>query len=170
MTETRIETKQDGGVLDGLLFVPEPEGAHARGPWPLIVMYMDAFGLRPALSAMARRLTARGYTVIQPNLYWRAGTYEPFDAATAFRDPAERERLMRLMHGVRPEQVMTDTRSLVDIVAVDDARVRTDRFGVVGYCMGGRIAFIAAEQQWERVFALFDRTVRPEGSPPLSPR
>lgn len=153
MTETRLEAQQDGGVLDGLLFVPEPEGPYARGPWPLVVMYMDAFGLRPALSAMARRLTARGYAVVQPNLYWRAGEYEPFDAATAFQDPSERERLMKLMHALRPEQVMADTRSLVDLVAVDDARIRTDRFGVVGYCMGGRIAFISAERIAERVIA-----------------
>jgi len=153
MTETRIEAEQEGGVLDGLLFVPEPEGPHARGPWPLVVMYMDAFGLRPALSAMARRLTARGYAVVQPNLYWRAGAYAPFDAATAFRDPPERERLMKLMHGVRPEQVMADTRSLVDLVAVDDARIRTGRFGVVGYCMGGRVAFISAERLADRVIA-----------------
>jgi carboxymethylenebutenolidase len=262
MTETRIEAQQDGGVLDGLLLVPEPEGPHARGPWPLVVMYMDAFGLRPALSAMARRLTARGYAVVQPNLYWRAGPYEPFDAATAFRDPSERERLMKLMHGLQPEQAMADTRSIVSVVGADDARIRTERVGVVGYCMGGRVAFIsaervperviaaacihpgglvtaqpdsphrdvahirgtiyiaaadedssftpeqreiltqaldaahvayelelfvgarhgfavpdhaayngaAAEQQWERVFALFDRTVRPEGSPPPSRR
>jgi carboxymethylenebutenolidase len=153
MTETRIEAKQDGGTLDGLFFIPEPEGPYARGPWPLVVMYMDAFGLRPALSAMARRLTAGGYAVLQPNLYWRAGPYEPFDAATAFRDPGERERLMKLMNSIRPEQVMADTRLLVDTVAVDEARVRSDRFGVVGYCMGGRIAFLSAERLAERVIA-----------------
>lgn len=144
MNETRIEARGDDGLVDGRLFVPE-EGPGTRGARPLVVMYMDAFGLRPALSAMAERLTARGYVVLQPNLYWRHGTFAPFDPATAFGDPAERERIMGFVNGVLPEQAMADTRTLVD-EAGRDARIRTDRFGTVGYCMGGRMAFVSAER------------------------
>lgn len=152
MIETRIDVEGDDGVVDGRLFVPE-EGPGARGARRLVVMYMDAFGLRPALSAMAERLTARGYVVLQPNLYRRHGTYAPFDPATAFGDPAERERIMGFVHSVQPEQAMADTRALVGVVASRDAGIRTDRFGTVGYCMGGRMAFISAERIPERVVA-----------------
>lgn len=152
MSEVRLEAKRDGGILDGRLFVPEGEEA-TRARWPLAVMYMDGYGLRPALSAMAAPLTARGYAVLQPNLYWRVGMYEPFDARTAFSDPAERERVMRLVHGVKPDEAMADTRALVERVAATDDRIRTERFGTVGYCMGGRAAFISAEQIPERVVA-----------------
>ena len=152
MIERRIEVNRDDGVVDGRLFVPETAPG-ARGSWPLVVMYMDAFGLRPALAAMAERLVARGYAVLQPNLYWRHGTFEPFDPATAFGDPAERGRIMGFVHSVRPEQAMADTRALVDEVAKRDARIRTDRFATVGYCMGGRVAFISAELIPEHVVA-----------------
>lgn len=152
MTETRVEVNRDGGTVDGRLFVPE-QSPGARGSWPLVVMYMDAFGLRPALAAMAERLTARGYAVLQPNLYWRHGTFAPFDPATAFGNPVERERIMGFVNSVRPEQAMSDTRSLVDEAARRDARIRTDRFATVGYCMGGRVAFLSAELIPERVVA-----------------
>ncbi len=153
MTEARIEAKQDGGVPDGRLFVPEGRVSDALGRWPLVVMYMDAFGLRPVLSAMAERLTARGYAVVQPNLYWRIGAFEPFDPASALGDPAERARLMQLVQSVRPHEAMTDTRALVDRVAAEYASIRTDRFGTVGYCMGGRVAFVSAERIAECVVA-----------------
>jgi carboxymethylenebutenolidase len=153
MTEVRIEARQDGGVVDGRLFVPAGEGPAPRGPWPLVVMYMDAFGLRPALSVMAKRLTERGYAVVQPNLYWRLGPLEPLDPAAAFRDPAGRERLMQLVQRVRPAEAVADTRALVAMVAAEHGGVRTDRLGVVGYCMGGRLAFIAAEQMPEQIVA-----------------
>jgi len=153
VTEARIEATHGTGVIDGRLFVPEGERRGAGAPLPLVVMYMDAYGLRPTLSAMAERLTALGYAVLQPNLYWRAGAFAPFDPASAFQDPKERERITALIRGVRPEEAMADTRALVDAAGAADAGIRTDRIGVVGYCMGGRVAFIAAARIPERVVA-----------------
>lgn len=147
MKEKRIELKRDEGVLDGRFFTPEGDG-----PWPLVVFYMDAFGLRPALTDMAERLAKAGYAVLQPNLYWRAGAFEPFEPAKTFADPDERARIMAMIGGVQVEQVAADTVALVDEVATD-RRVKADRFGCVGYCMGGRISFCMAAELPERVAA-----------------
>ena len=147
MIEKRIESSSEGGVRDAALFLPD-----AGGPWPLVVFYMDAFGLRPALTDMARRLVEAGFAVLQPNLYWRAGPFAPFEPSKTFGDPAERERVMKLLNSVRVEQVAADTRALVDHVAADP-RIRAERFGCVGYCMGGRIAFGIAAEMPERVAA-----------------
>jgi len=147
MREARIELQEDEGVLDALLHLPS-----GRGPWPLVVFYMDAFGLRPALTEMAARLTAAGYAVVQPNLYWRSGPFEPFDPAKAFADPSERERLMKLLTAVRVEQVAADTSALLEVVAAD-VRVRAKRIGCLGYCMGGRVAFGMAAALPDRVAA-----------------
>lgn len=151
MTPVRIEVPRDGGVLDGRLFVPE--GGPPRGTWPLVVMYMDAYGLRRTLSTMAQRLAARGYAVVQPNLYWRLGPVTPPDPQSVARDPQARERLMQLVHAVHPDGAIADTLGVVEDVAAREPRVRTERFGTVGYCMGGRASFIASEQLADRVIA-----------------
>jgi len=147
MSKRRIELERDGGVLDALFY--EPAG---DGPWPLVVFYMDAFGLRPVLEHMAEHLTDQGYAVLQPNLYWRSGSFEPFEPSKAFGDPDERARIMALLHSVKVDDVATDTVALVDEVT-RDGRVRTEHFGCVGYCMGGRIAFCMAEALPDRVEA-----------------
>jgi carboxymethylenebutenolidase len=147
MTEKRIDLKRDEGTLDALLYTPDGEG-----PWPLVVFYMDAFGLRPALTDMAERLTDAGYAVLQPNLYWRAGAFEPFDPSQTFADPDERARIMALLGSVKVEQVAEDTLALVDEVA-KNRRVRTEHLGCVGYCMGGRVAFGIAAELADRVAA-----------------
>ncbi len=147
MIERRIELSSEEGTLDAVLFLPD-----AGAPWPLVLFYMDAFGLRPALTDMARRLVEAGYAVLQPNLYWRSGPFAPFEPSKTFGDPAERERVMKLLNSVRVEQVAADTRALVDDVAADP-RIAAECFGCVGYCMGGRIAFGIAAEMPERVTA-----------------
>jgi carboxymethylenebutenolidase len=141
MQESRIEAQRDGGVVDGRLFVPE------GGRGQLVVQIMDAGGLRPAMSRMAEPLTAAGYTVLQPNLYWRHGDYPPFDARTVFGDPKERERLMEMLRSVKSDDAMADIGALLDAAGAGD------RFACVGYCLGGRMAFVAASAFGERVVA-----------------
>ncbi len=147
MGETKIEVEVDGGTLDGRLILPEGDG-----PFPLVVYYMDAGGLRPATSQMGERFASAGYAVVQPNLYWRSGPYEPFDCKTVFTDEAERGRLMKLISAVKADQAMDDTRAIVGAIE-DDPRVNAERFGCVGYCMGGRISFVAATKLGDRVAA-----------------
>jgi len=142
-----IALKRPEGVLDARMHLPS-----GAGPWPLVVFYMDAFGLRLALDAMASRLTSAGYAVLQPNLYWRSGGFAPFETAKAFSDPGERARIMALLNSVRIEDVVPDTLALVDEVSRDGG-VKTQRFGCVGYCMGGRVAFGVAAALGERVAA-----------------
>src|SRR5689334_22213001 len=135
----KIQVDTADGRADGELVVPAGEG-----PFPLVIYYMDAGGLRPATRAMAERLAAAGYAVLQPNLYWRSGPFAPFDAKTVFSDPSERARLNQLMQAVKPAQVVADTKAF--LTALDaDPRVRTDKLRLVGYCMGGRMAFLVAE-------------------------
>src|SRR3546814_1344138 len=52
------------------VFIARPD---SEGPWPVILFYMDAPGIRPELHDMARRLASRGYLVVLPNLFYRQG-------------------------------------------------------------------------------------------------
>ncbi|MEZ4240698.1 MAG: dienelactone hydrolase family protein [Myxococcota bacterium] len=133
----RIEVQVPDGTADALLF---------RADGPTVVFYMDAGGLRPAMTAMAERLQAAGYTVLQPNLYWRSGPFAPFDFGTVFTDPAERDRLFGLLRTVRAADVVADTRAWLDHLGIE-------RAGTVGYCLGGRAAFVVASALGERIAA-----------------
>src|SRR5690349_13605641 len=77
--------------------VPTPDGEcpvslHVADiPAPAVIMYPDAAGVRETFHAMADRLASAGFTVLLPDVYYRHGAWRPFDAATVFGDPAERE-------------------------------------------------------------------------------
>lgn len=56
------------GVADAYLAHPDDGKPH-----PGVLLYMDAFGLRPSLEELAGRLAGHGYTVLVPNVLYRAG-------------------------------------------------------------------------------------------------
>lgn len=71
------------GTMDGQCpaHVFTPDGA---GPWPAVIVYMDAFGIRPALIQLGERLAGGGYVVLVPDLFYRYGAYGPLDPKEVF--------------------------------------------------------------------------------------
>jgi carboxymethylenebutenolidase len=141
------------------LDIPTADGvAHAwawRGagdPRPAVLMYPDAFGVRPTMHGIAERIAGLGYVVLLPNVFYRAGDYPPFDKATVWSDPPERERLMKLVQSLTPDRLRGDAGAYLDALAAR-TDVRTDRIGVTGYCMGGRLSFLTAALHPERIRA-----------------
>lgn len=122
------------------------------GPWPGVVMYPDAGGVRPALREMAQRLAGLGYVVLLPDVYYRHGSWAPIDMKTVFADESERKRLFGLMKSVTPEIMESDARSFFDYLAARP-EVGGRSFGTTGYCMGGRTSLIVAGRVPERVAA-----------------
>jgi carboxymethylenebutenolidase len=122
------------------------------GPRPAVLLYTDAYGVRPAMHDTAERLARLGYLVLLPNVFYRAGDYRAFDKATVWTDLPERERLMKLIGSLTPERVREDARAYLD--AIETQRdVRTDRVGAVGYCMGGRLSVLTAALHPDRLRA-----------------
>ncbi len=70
------------GTCTVRLFTPEGDG-----PWPGVVMYPDAGGVRDTFDEMAAKLADFGYAVLLPDVYYRLGDWEPIDMKTAFGDP-----------------------------------------------------------------------------------
>jgi carboxymethylenebutenolidase len=114
-----------------------------------IILYMDAFGPRPALDGMAERLAGDGYLVLLPDLFYRAGAYGPFDAKTAFDHENTRDALMAVMRGTTQEMTIRDGAAFLDMLAAAGAT----SFGAVGYCMGGGRALSAAAAHPDRIVA-----------------
>jgi carboxymethylenebutenolidase len=122
------------------------------GPWSAVVMYVDAGGVRDVFQEMAARLAGFGHAVLLPDVYYRAGDWQPFDMATVFTDPGERKRLFGLIGSITPEMMASDAAAFFDFLAARP-EVKGDAFGVCGYCMGGRTSVTVAGLLPDRVAA-----------------
>ena len=171
MPERRIDVQTPDGLMDVHLFAPHEGG----GPWPLVVFYMDAFGIRPALAGMADRLASHGYVVALPNLYYRSGAFQPFDPKQVAEGGAERDRFKGMIASIHDTLVMRDTAALLARLQ-DEPGVKAGAMGAVGYCMGGGFAVSAAGTFPERVAAAASfhggslATAKPDSPHLLAPR
>lgn len=137
-----IETK-DGTAKAGLF---RPAASAKAG----IILYMDAFGPRPALDEMAERLAGQGYAVLVPDLLYRNAPYGPFDAKTAFTVEPTKAALTALIGGTTQEMTISDSGAFLDTLAAEGI---AGPVGVVGYCMGGARALNAAATYPDRIVA-----------------
>src|SRR6202012_5658393 len=135
------------GTCTVRLFPPEGDG-----PWPGVVMYPDAGGVRETFDEMGAKLADFGYAVLVPDIYYRLGDWEPIDMKTAFGDPEERKRLMSMIGSVTPETMTADARAFFDYLA-GRPEGSGDRFGTTGYCVGGRTSVVVAGRVPDRVAA-----------------
>lgn len=113
------------------------------GPWPGVVFYMDGFGIRPALCAMAQKLADAGYAVFLPDLYYRAGDYTQLDPAEVFASGGVFETIRHLYETTDNLRAAEDTEALLAHIATRPD-VRGSKLGATGYCMGGGMALTAA--------------------------
>ena len=159
MREREIAVRTPDGTMP--TFVTHPEEG---GPFPVVLVFMDALGIREELRDMARRIATVGYYVMLPNLFYRDGgpSFDPRLLPTQGPDPA----MMRLNHALTHALCLADTRAA--LAAADADPAAGDAVGTVGYCMGGRHAFAAAAELPERVRAMaslhggFQVTDRPD--------
>jgi carboxymethylenebutenolidase len=137
VNQHRVDLQTEDGTLDAYIFHPR-EG----GSWPAIVMYMDAFGIRPALGDMAERLASHGYVVALPNLYHRT-PFAPFDPKQVAVEGTERARFKGMVASINGPMAMRDTAAL--LAHLDTLpTVKRSSMGALGYCMGGGYALAAA--------------------------
>jgi carboxymethylenebutenolidase len=150
-TVSTVDVRTADGVADALFVTPD-----AGGPRPGVVMFMDAFGLRPRLEEMAVRLAGHGYAVLAPNVFWRSGR-APVVELPDLTDPAARgavfERLGPIMQALSPELAVRDADAWLGFLA-DDEHVADGTVGAVGYCMGGALALRLAAHAPQRVAAV----------------
>ncbi|MDE2976100.1 MAG: dienelactone hydrolase family protein [Acidobacteriota bacterium] len=144
VTESEIEITTPDGVCDSY-FVHPASGAH-----PGVLIWPDAFGLRPAMRQMATRLAESGYSVLAVNQYYRTKK-APIAEGTDFG--ALRETLMPLMRSLSPETNVTDARAFVGFLDEQDAVDSDRKMGTMGYCMGGPMTMRTAAALPDRIGA-----------------
>src|SRR5512135_2659664 len=138
MTIERTKVRTPDGEAE-CSFV-KPQGS---GPFPGVIFYIDALGVRPAMQEMAERVAADGYVVLLPNVLYRAGDFAPVNPKTVWTDTAERGRLMAILSQLDVGAATRDAGAWIDSLT-SRPEVKPGGVGVMGYCLGGRLAFITA--------------------------
>ncbi|CAL9346454.1 dienelactone hydrolase family protein [Streptomyces sp. SID6013] len=147
---TAVDIPTDDGTADAYLTHP------ADGePRPAVLLYMDGFGLRPSLRAMADRLAGAGYTVVVPNVLYREGRAPVVDLPE-FIDQASRprifERLGPMMRALTPERAERDADAYLRWLT-GRPEAAGGPVAVVGYCMGAGLALRTAGTYPDRIAA-----------------
>jgi carboxymethylenebutenolidase len=137
MSEMTIEVPTPRGTMP--VHVHRPDGDKSA---PLVLLYMDAPGIRPALHGHAERLADAGYTTALPDLYYGVDPADrPNREKVAAGDSEELGRMRGLAARVKDDEVLEDTRLLLAMLPDRP----TGPWGCVGFCMGGRLGLRAAE-------------------------
>lgn len=139
-TEQAVDIRTPSGVCDAV--VVHPEG---KGPWPAAILFTDAFGLRPAMRDMAKRLAAAGYAVLVPNPYYRSTKAPGINAANFdFQNPADRAKLQALRAPLTTDAVAQDAKAYLAYLDAQPFVNKKATAGAFGYCMGGLMTLQAA--------------------------
>ena len=145
MAET-VEFRSNGHVASGYLVKP-PIG---YGPGVLVVQ--EWWGLDSGIKEMADRLGAAGFVALAPDLY---------HGELAAHD--EMDKAAHLMRCLPPERAARDMSGAVDYLSSHSA-VTSNGIGVVGFCMGGMLAFIIATNRPDKVKAVVPFYGFPQGA------
>jgi carboxymethylenebutenolidase len=112
------------------LSIHEPDGTPKGG----IVVIQEAFGVNDHIEDVARRFAAEGWLAVAPHLFHRTG-----DPKLGYGDMSA---IRSHMNALTVEGVMADVDAALDRLAA--AGIPPQKTGIVGFCMGGTVALVAA--------------------------
>ena len=149
VVETNVEVKTPDGVCDAA-FIHPASGSHAG-----VLLWPDAFGLRPSMREMAKRLAAEGYSVLVPNPFYRISKAPFTDASTFnFANPDDMKKLGPLMGSVNaPGNAEKDAVAYVAFLDAQKEVNKNKKIGTQGYCMGGPLVVKTAAALPNRIGA-----------------
>ena len=150
IVETDLAIQTPDGSCDAA-FIHPASGAH-----PGVLIWPDAFGLRPAMREMGRRLAGEGFAVLVPNPFYRLAKAPLYETAANvdFGDPATRAKLGPLMGSITaPGAAEKDAAVYVAFLDAQRQVDRARRIGTQGYCMGGALALRTAAAAPDRIGA-----------------
>ncbi|WP_316524820.1 dienelactone hydrolase family protein [Kitasatospora brasiliensis] len=145
---TLVDIPTADGIADAYLAHPDDGRAH-----PGVILYQDAFGLRPQLERLADRLAEAGYTVLVPNAYYRNGR-APVVELPELIDVEQAgelfEKLGPLLDSLIPEVTARDADAYLRWLA-ESPLVQDGPVGLTGYCRGALLALRTAASHPDRI-------------------
>ncbi len=121
----------DGTTMQAYTSLPE-----SKGTFPGILLFQEAFGVNAHIRSVADRIAKEGYVVIAPELFHRT-------APAGFEIPyGDFSLVMPHFQGITFEGLATDAKASYDWLQQQN-NVQHDKIGSIGFCMGGRVSFVA---------------------------
>jgi len=130
-TEQHTLAVADGSSMQA--FVARPTD---KGPHPGMLVFQEAFGVNKHIRDVAQRIAHEGYVAIAPELFHRSAApgfevqYDDFTSA------------MPHMKALTEQRLSDDVRAAYEWLH-DSSHVTADPIGSIGFCMGGRVSFLA---------------------------
>ena len=134
VVETMVTIQTPDGMCDAAYIHP------TTGSHPAVVIWSDAFGLRPATRDLGKRVAAEGYSVLVPNPFYRLAKAPVFSDPSSFNfgNPADRAKLTPLMGSINaPGAAEKDLTAFVAFLDAQKEVNKAKKMGTQGYCMGG---------------------------------
>jgi len=150
VVETNVQVTTPDGVCDAA-FIHPSSGSH-----PGVLVWADAFGLRPSMRDIGKRIAAEGYSVLVPNPFYRVAKAPVIQdtASFSFQNPADMAKLQPLMASINAAGAAE--KDAVAFVAFLDAQAavnKAKKLGTQGYCMGGPLVVRTAAAVPDRIGA-----------------
>ncbi|MDF0542668.1 dienelactone hydrolase family protein [Sphingobium sp. H39-3-25] len=129
---TAITTFEGDGAFDAYVATP------AAPPKAAIIVIQEIFGVNPGIRSKCETWAAAGYLAVAPDLFWRSAPHIELDADV----PEEMQRAFGLYGEFDQDQGIRDIEATIK--AVRAMLPEGGKIGCVGYCLGGRLAFMSA--------------------------
>ncbi len=134
VVETPVEIKTPDGTCDAMFIHPKT-GSH-----PGVLIWPDAFGLRPSMRDIGKRIAADGYSVLVPNPFYRKAKAPVIEDTSnfSFQNPADMAKLQPLMASINaPGACEKDAVAFITFLDSQKEVNKSKKIGTQGYCMGG---------------------------------
>ena len=149
VVEMDVNVKTRDGICDAVFIHP------LKGSHPGILLWHDSPGLRPVIRDLGKRIAAEGYSVLVPNLFYRAHRAPVFDSTFDYaNNPSDREKYASTVASFRAPGAAE--RDAVAYVAFLDSQPQVNtkkKIGTHGYCLGGPYIMTTAAALPDRIGA-----------------
>jgi carboxymethylenebutenolidase len=117
--------------MNGYLTQPQGEGRH-----PAVIVVQEIWGVNSHIQSVTDRLPSQGYVGLAPDMFHREGP-----GTIGLHE--EMQTALGWMRNCTDAGILADVRTAVEFLKAQPF-VQPDRIGIVGFCFGGRVSYLAA--------------------------
>jgi carboxymethylenebutenolidase len=150
VVEKNVDVKTPDGVCDAAFIHP------ASGSHPAVLIWPDAFGLRPSMRDIGKRIAAEGYSVLVPNPFYRLAKAPVIQdpSSFSFQNPTDMAKLQPLMASINAAGAAEkDATAYIAFLDAQSQVNKARKIGTQGYCMGGPLVVRTAATSPDRIGA-----------------